>query len=838
MSGSSYVLERAWVDGAVVDDVLVEIEGGRFTRVTPASPAERSSRTRLPGLTIPGLANCHSHAFHRALRGRTQRGAGTFWTWREQMYAVAQRLDPDSYYALARATYAEMVAAGITTVGEFHYLHHQPGGVPYDDPNAMGHALIAAAADAGIRITLLDTCYLSSGFGRPVETAQLCYSDRFAELWAVRTSQLCGSDTAVIGAAIHSVRAVPDHQLATVVAAATGRPLHVHLSEQPAENADCRAAYGGRTPTRLLADHGVLGPLTTAVHATHLTDDDIALLGESGTHSCFCPTTERDLGDGIGPSRRLRAAGSPLTLGSDSHAVIDLFEEMRAVELDERLATLSRGHWAAADLLVAATGHRPRQPRLPRRRPDRGRRPRRPRHHRHRLPAHRRHRRRRAHGRLRRERRRRHPRGHRRTTPRPRPGGRRTRPGRRHQPARVTVGLVSSTLITHIGELATMDPERPGAIGAITDAALVIEGRRVAWVGSSSEAPSPGSVDAVVSVGGRTVIPGFVDSHSHLVFAGDRAAEFEARMSGTPYAAGGIRTTVAATRAATDEQLTAHVARLVREMERQGTTTVEIKSGYGLTTRDEARSLAIARQFTDETTFLGAHVVPTGPDGQPGDPAAYVGLVTGAMLDAAAPHARWIDVFCERGAFDEDQARTILAAGAARGLRGRLHANQLGHGPGVRLAAELGLIAVDHCTYLDDADVAALADSGTVATLLPGVEFSTRQPYPDARRLLDAGVTVALASDCNPGSCFTSSLAFCIAIAVREMGMTPAEALRAATAGGAAALGRTDVGRLTLGATADLVVLDAPDHRHLAYRPGVPLVTQVWRAGRLVQGAV
>ncbi len=392
---------------------------------------------------------------------------------------------------------------------------------------------------------------------------------------------------------------------------------------------------------------------------------------------------------------------------------------------------------------------------------------------------------------------------------------------------------MASTLITGIAELTTWDDERP----QVLDAALVLDGRHVAWSGPATEAPTPGSVDAVVNVGGRAVVPGFVDSHSHLVFAGDRAAEFEARMSGTPYAAGGIRTTVAATRAATDEQLTAHVARLVQEMARQGTTTVEIKSGYGLTVRDEARSLAIARQFTDETTFLGAHVVPAGPDGEPGDPAAYVELVTGAMLDAAAPHARWIDVFCERGAFDADQARTILAAGAARGLRGRLHANQLGPGPGVQLAAELGLTAVDHCTYLDDADVTALADSGTVATLLPGVEFSTRQPYPDARRLLDAGVTVAIASDCNPGSCFTSSMAFCVALAVREMGMTPAEALRAATQGGARALGRDDVGRLTPGSVADLLVLDAPDHRHLAYRPGVPLVSSVWRGGRPVGGA-
>ena len=253
-------------------------------------------------------------------------------------------------------------------------------------------------------------------------------------------------------------------------------------------------------------------------------------------------------------------------------------------------------------------------------------------------------------------------------------------------------------------------------------------------------------------------MPGFVDSHSHLVFAGDRAQEFAARMTGEPYSAGGIRTTVAATRAATDEQLTSHVARLVAEMRAQGTTTIEIKSGYGLSVHDEARSLAVARQFTDETTFLGAHVVPADTT-----PADYVELVTGPMLAAAAPHARWIDVFCEDGAFDVDQARTILAAGTDNGLRGRLHANQLTYGGGVRLAAELGLVAVDHCTYLSDEDVSALADSGTIATLLPGVEFSTRHPYVDARRLLDAGVRVALASDCNPGSCFTSSMAFCIA---------------------------------------------------------------------------
>jgi imidazolonepropionase len=380
---------------------------------------------------------------------------------------------------------------------------------------------------------------------------------------------------------------------------------------------------------------------------------------------------------------------------------------------------------------------------------------------------------------------------------------------------------VTSTLITNIGELVTH-----GERGLLRDAAVVLDGTHVAWVGPAADAPP---ADAMVDVAGRAVIPGFVDSHSHLVFAGDRAPEFEARMTGEPYAAGGIRTTVAATRAATDEQLTSHVAKLVQEMQRQGTTSLEIKSGYGLTTKDEARSLAIARQFTEDTTFLGAHVVPADTD-----PAAYVELVTGTMLDAAAPHAKWIDVFCERGAFDADQARTILQAGARRGLKGRLHANQLGEGPGVQLACELGLVAVDHCTYLTDGDIDALAGSGTIATLLPGVEFSTRQPYPDARNLVDRGVTVAIASDCNPGSCYTSSMSFCIAVAVRDLRLSPAEALWSATAGGAAALGRDDVGSLTVGRRADLVVLDAPSYVHLAYRPGVPLVTQTWIGGRPV----
>jgi imidazolonepropionase len=388
------------------------------------------------------------------------------------------------------------------------------------------------------------------------------------------------------------------------------------------------------------------------------------------------------------------------------------------------------------------------------------------------------------------------------------------------------VAATGSLLLTGIGELTTNDPAHGGPLGLLRDAAVVVEGGTVAWTGPARQAPP---ADVSHDLGGRAVVPGFVDSHAHLVFAGDRAEEFAARMTGTPYSAGGIRTTVAATRAASDEQLAANLARLVREMRRQGTTTVEVKSGYGLTVRDEARSLALARQVTPETTFLGAHVVP--PE-LAEDPGAYVDLVTGPMLEACAPHARWVDVFCERGAFDADQARAVLLAGRAGGLAGRMHANQLGPGPGVRLACELGLVAVDHCTYLSDDDVDALASTGTTATLLPGVEFSTRSPYPDARRLLDAGVNVAVASDCNPGSCYTSSIPLCIALAVREMGMSPAEALAAATVGGARALARTDVGHLRVGASADLAVLDAPSYLHLAYRPGVPLVAETFVGGR------
>ncbi|WP_308294718.1 imidazolonepropionase [Streptomyces sp. JJ66] len=389
--------------------------------------------------------------------------------------------------------------------------------------------------------------------------------------------------------------------------------------------------------------------------------------------------------------------------------------------------------------------------------------------------------------------------------------------------------MAATTVIRNIGSLATGDPELgQGPLGLLRDAAVVIEGEHVAWVGPQGRAPA---ADTACDAEGRAALPGFVDSHSHLVFAGDRTEEFNARMSGRPYSAGGIRTTVAATRAASDAELAATLERYVREALRQGTTTLETKSGYGLTPAEEARALRIAAARLEEVTYLGAHVAaPEYAD----DVAGYVGLVTGPMLDACAPHARWVDVFCERGAFDGDQARAVLTAGMARGLVPRVHANQLGPGPGVQLAVELGAASADHCTHLTDADVAALAGGSTVATLLPGCEFSTRAPYPDARRLLDAGVTVALSTDCNPGSSFTSSMPFCVAVAVREMGMTPDEAVWSATVGGAAALRRDDVGRLRPGARADVVLLDAPSHVHLAYRPGVPLVSDVWQRGARV----
>ena len=384
----------------------------------------------------------------------------------------------------------------------------------------------------------------------------------------------------------------------------------------------------------------------------------------------------------------------------------------------------------------------------------------------------------------------------------------------------------------------TNDPELGDGspLGLIADAAILVQDNVIGWVGPAARAPD---ADTRRDLGGRAVVPGFVDTHSHLVFAGDRAAEFAARMAGEPYTGGGIATTVAATRAASDDDLRGRLGRLIAEMRRQGTTTVEVKSGYGLTVEDEARALRLACEVTTETTFLGAHVVPAEYADRRDD---YVALVAGPMLEACAPHARWADVFCEPGphAFDGDEARTILTAALGVGLQIRLHGNQLTAGPGVRLGVELGAASVDHCTHLAEADVDALAASGdrlragaeaTVATLLPAVEFSTRSPYPDARRLIDAGAVVALATDCNPGSCYSSSIPLCIALAVREMRMTPAEALWSATAGGAMALRRSDIGHLSPGARADLTVLDAPSYLHLAYRPGVPIASALELAG-------
>ncbi|MFE3955713.1 imidazolonepropionase [Nocardia sp. NPDC059091] len=384
------------------------------------------------------------------------------------------------------------------------------------------------------------------------------------------------------------------------------------------------------------------------------------------------------------------------------------------------------------------------------------------------------------------------------------------------------------TVIDNIGALVTNDPGiGAGPLGVIRDAAVVLGDGLIQWVGPRTRLPE-GSAGTRVDLEGRAALPGFVDSHAHLVFGGERSEEFAARMTGAPYSAGGIRTTIAATRAATDTALSANVARLVAEALRTGTTTIETKSGYGQTVADELRSLEIAARHTSETTLLAAHVTPPEFAGRTDD---YVRLVIDEMIPACASHASWIDVFCEEGAFDADQSRAVLEAGIAAGLTPRVHGNQLSYGAGVQLAAELGAASVDHVTYTTGEDIEALAASSTVATLLPGADFSTRNKYPDARALLDAGVTVALAADCNPGTCYTTSIPFCIALAVREMHMSPDEAVWAATAGGAAALRRNDIGHIRVGARADLIALDAPSHLYLAYRPGVALVREIWKDG-------
>jgi imidazolonepropionase len=388
-----------------------------------------------------------------------------------------------------------------------------------------------------------------------------------------------------------------------------------------------------------------------------------------------------------------------------------------------------------------------------------------------------------------------------------------------------------TVLYDNIGELVTNDPAQGDGslLGLIRDAAMVVDDDRIAWVGPTDKAPA---AEQRVDCGNASVIPGFVDSHAHLVFAGDRSAEFAARMGGAAYDGGGIATTVSATRAASDAELSDNVDRLIGELLASGVTTFETKSGYGLTVADELRALDIAGRATAETTFLGAHVVPAEYRDRRDD---YVSLVAGEMLTACAPRARWIDVFCDRGAFDVDEARTILQAGAGAGLGLRMHASQLAAGPGIKLAVELGAASVDHCTYADDGDLEALAASDTVATLLPGAEFSTRAPWPDGRRFVEAGVSIALATDCNPGTSYTTSMPFCIAMAVRDMHLTPAEALRAATKGGASALRRDDVGVLAPGMRADFVRLDAPSYVHLAYRPGVPIVDDVVQSGAPTQ---
>ena len=825
-----YWCELAWLGGESADaGVLLTVEDGRFTAVERA-PALPPDALHLRGLTLPGLANAHSHAFQRALRGRTQNTTGTFWTWREQMYALAATLDPDRYRALARATFAEMALAGITLVGEFHYLHHGPGGVPYADPNEMGHVILHAAAEAGVRLTLLDTCYLQGGIDEPLLPAQARFRDAGADGWCARVDELRATPAARIGAAIHSVRAVDPPAARVVAEWARERdaPLHAHVSEQTAENEQCAAAYAN-TPTGVLHSEGALETTFTAVHATHLTAADIELLGRAGATCCLCPTTERDLADGIGPARALREAGAWLALGSDSHAVIDPFEEARALELDERLATGERGRHTPGALLSAATDGGyvslgwPEGGRLaagaladfttvaldgvrlagtdPR----------------HAIPAtvfaataERRARRLR-----------------RRALDRARRAPRRLRRGRGAGGGDRGRRLVSTLTLDNIGLLVTNDPVLgEGPLGLRHDVALVLD----TWHGVLAIEPAGVSADQRLDVGGRCVIPGFVDSHTHLVFAGDRAEEFAARMAGAPYQAGGIQTSVAATRAATDDELRALAASRRREALRAGITHLEIKSGYALDVEGEARLCALAAELTDDVTYLGAHVVAPEYAGRADD---YVRLVCGPMLDACRGRARWVDVFCEEGAFDVEQSRAVLAAGREAGLGLRVHANQLRAGDGVRLAVEMGAASADHCTHLLDADLEALAGSDTVATFLPLTDFCTRQPYPDARRAIDAGVSVALATNTNPGSSYSTAMNLVLALAVRDMGMTLEEALAAATLGGARALRRDDVGRLAPGDRADAVVLDAPSPAHLVYRPGVPLVAATVLGGTI-----
>ena len=710
--GLSYLADWAWTGERFEADVVLDVEDGVLTRVA-AGEAAPTGAVHLVGATLPGLANAHSHAFHRALRGRTHDGAGDFWTWRERMYAVAACLDPDSYERLATACFAEMALAGITVVGEFHYLHHGPGGAPYDDPNAMAEALRSAAAAAGIRLTLLDTLYLTAGFaGEPLDQAQERFSDGDVERWAARVEALHGGwrndDRARVGVGVHSVRAVdPASMKAAAAFSSSGRlPLHVHLSEQPAENDACQDAHGC-SPAELLAANGVLGPFTTAVHATHVTAADLDLLAAEGCAVCLCPTTERDLADGVGPAWAMAEQGIPLAVGSDSQAVIDLFEEVRAIELDERLVHRERGGLSAEALLAAATEDGaealgwPEAGRL-------------------------------AEGRLAdlttigldsvrlagsardasalaaavvfsatpadvaRGRRRRRAGGAERASS---PRRRRARTARaQHRRARGVVD-VAAQLITNIGRLFTSTSD-----GVHTDVDVLVDDGRIAWIGRSGGRP-PIEPEESVDVEDALVTPGLIDAHSHPVYAGDRMAEIAMRSAGASYtdivaAGGGIRSTVEATREASREELAWLVDARLASWLAQGTTTVEAKTGYHLERdgelmavrllADMARSSRLPRV---EVTFLGAHDV--GPEyaGRADD---YIEQVAAWCPDAAAAGARFVDVFCDAGYFSSDQARRVLDAGVAAGLRARVHADELARSGGSELAAEVGAVSADH----------------------------------------------------------------------------------------------------------------------------------------------
>ncbi len=633
---TTYWAPHASLETGHAASVRITVDGERIAAVS-ARQRPREGDVRLEGIVLPGFANAHSHAFHRALRGRTHSSTGNFWSWRDSMYAAARNLTPDRYLALARAVFGEMVVAGYTVVGEFHYLHHGAGGVPYDDPNAMGRALAQAATDAGLRLTLLDACYLAGGLDgnghSELDEVQQRFGDGDVGRWAERHAALTAADlgpTVRVGAAAHSVRGVPEPALRELAAVTRGEVVHAHVSEQLAENSAALAFYG-RTPTRVLCDAGLLRPGFCAVHATHLTDDDIRRLAESGSAVCFCPTTERDLADGIGPARRLAWSGVPLSVGSDQHAVVDPFEEVRGLELHERLMSNERGRFrldelqhigsaqgytalgwpeggrlaagALADFVVVdlesvrTVGCRPEQVLMAAGAPD---------------------------------------------VTDVVVGGRRVVVEGRH----VLLGdiapclsdafeldpggdVTGSVVVRGISQLVTNALEcdelaGEARLGIVEDAAVVVnEVGDVAWFGPAAQAPA---ADSAVDLGGRAVVPGFVDSHTHLLYAGDRSAEFVARMTGERYDGGGIHDTVAATREASSEDLVDLMHSRLSEMRAQGTWYAEIKSGYGLTVEDEARLIELASSATYDVTFLGAHVVPAG---FPGGREAYVDLVTG-----------------------------------------------------------------------------------------------------------------------------------------------------------------------------------------------------------------